>query len=178
MKAASGWVRSSIAKAGLSGAPTRSSRSRTSRAEPSAPSTRISWQESSARGMASCRWRHQKPTDHARCPSSPHNRAQWLIARLSWAFLAGLAEAAKDRYPQRKFLKPRHVPTRTPEAPMASFVSLFEFQGVLSLVTCAALQGFPPRATGLALVEALVEQVHFNPLNHCKHWLLGDCVSS
>ena len=25
----------------------------------------------------------------------PHNRAQWFIARLSWAFLAGLAETAK-----------------------------------------------------------------------------------
>ena len=58
------------------------------------------------------------------------------------------------------------------------FLALLEFQGVLSLVTCAALQGFPPRATGLALVEALVEQFHFNPQNYCKHWLLGDCVSS
>ena len=37
--------------------------------------------------------------------------------------------------------------------PWASFLSLFEFQGVLSLVTCAALQRFPPRATALALAK-------------------------
>ena len=58
--------------------------------------------------------------------------------------------------------------------PWASFLSLFEFQGVLSLVTCAALQGFPPRATALALVEA--GQV--SPLNDRNNKLVWACGSS
>ena len=64
----------------------------------------------------------------------------------------------------RKFPNPYLVPPRTPEVPMAlPFLALLEFQGVLSLVTGAALQGLPPRATALALVEALVELVRSHP---------------
>ena len=43
------------------------------------------------------------------------------------------------------------------------FLALLEFDGVLLLVTGAALQGLPPRATALALVEALVELVRSHP---------------
>ena len=67
--------------------------------------------------------------------------------------------------------------SRSPHAPPL-FLSLLEFQGVLSHVAGAALQGCPPRAPDLALVEALVEQVHSHLQNHCEYWLLGARLSS
>ena len=58
---------------------------------------------------------------------------------------------------------------------MASFVSLFEFQGVLSLVTCCS-QGISSSGNRPGVGRALVEQVHFNPKTIANTGFLGLCL--